>query len=179
MVDWKEHFYYSVDSPSGLRWVREAANRRMKIGDVAGRVDSKGYWSVGLYGKRIKTHRIIWEMFNGEIPIGFQVDHKDGNKSNFSVDNFRLVVSRQNSQNQKRRSTNSSGIVGVHVTSNGSGTLYWTASWQDVSMKKVNKRFSISSLGYEKAFALACETREKAIEELNDNGMDYSERHGK
>ena len=44
--------------------------------------------------------------------------------------------------------------------------------------KKKTKAFSPFVYGYEQAFKLACEWREKMIAEFNEQGAGYTERHG-
>lgn len=44
-------------------------------------------------------HRVIWHYFNGEIPIGLQIDHIDGNRKNNRLDNLRLVTHKENMNN--------------------------------------------------------------------------------
>ena len=41
-------------------------------------------------GKRSYLHRDIWESVNGEIPDGFDIHHKDGNKTINEIENFEL-----------------------------------------------------------------------------------------
>ncbi|AHN83416.1 HNH endonuclease [Escherichia phage Bp4] len=53
-------------------------------------------------------------MHNGPIPKGMQIDHLDHNRVNNLLSNFRLVDSRTNTRNQKKRVTNSSGVTGVY-----------------------------------------------------------------
>ena len=48
----------------------------------------------------------------GELPKGYEIDHKDGNGFNNQRDNLRLVTRRQNMQN--RRQLKSSQYPGVH-----------------------------------------------------------------
>lgn len=52
------------------------------------------YYLCGFYyqknGKRL--HRAVWEYHNGEIPKGFHVHHKDGDRSNNSIDNLELMA---------------------------------------------------------------------------------------
>lgn len=42
--------------------------------------------------KSIRLHRLVAEYFIGEIPEGYQVHHKDGNKQNNSVENLEIVT---------------------------------------------------------------------------------------
>lgn len=68
-------------------------------------LDRDGYIRVRILGKEYRAHRIIWSMFNGEIPEGMLVDHIDGNVSNNTISNLRLVTRQQNN-------ANSSGLQG-------------------------------------------------------------------
>lgn len=36
-------------------------------------------------------HILVWEWFNGPVPAGYDIHHKDGDKSNFAPDNLELV----------------------------------------------------------------------------------------
>lgn len=40
-------------------------------------------------GRRL--HRVVWEYFNGPIPKGYQVHHKDGNRHNNDIANLDLL----------------------------------------------------------------------------------------
>lgn len=62
-------------------------------------INSSGYIEVRFNREKRIAHRIIWELFNGSIPLGMQIDHKDGNKLNNNIDNLRLATPMQNSAN--------------------------------------------------------------------------------
>jgi hypothetical protein len=49
-------------------------------------------------GKRMwkRLHILIWTEYNGPVPAGFEIDHMDGNKSNSSLSNLRLVTHKEN-----------------------------------------------------------------------------------
>ncbi|EFC9528522.1 HNH endonuclease [Escherichia coli] len=99
-------------------------------GQIAGSVNKNNYINLGIEKKRYYAHRIIWEMHNGTIPDGYQVDHINGIRSDNRIENLRIVKNSENSKNQKRKSTNKSGMTGVswdtqtqrwraHITVNG------------------------------------------------------------
>ena len=44
-------------------------------------------------GKTI--HRMVWEYYNGEIPEGYVIHHKDENKLNNSIDNLQLLTRKE------------------------------------------------------------------------------------
>lgn len=62
-------------------------------------LDRDGYIRVRILGKEYRAHRIIWTMFNGEIPEGLLIDHIDGNVANNSISNLRLATRQQNKAN--------------------------------------------------------------------------------
>ena len=41
---------------------------------------------------RIRLHRYMWMKYHGDIPKGFEVHHKDGNKDNNEIDNLELLT---------------------------------------------------------------------------------------
>ena len=174
MEDWSKILYYDETSPSCLRWKIKPA-KNVDIGDVAGCLKSVGYYKVGYNRKSYSCHRIVWELFYGEIDQCFQVDHINGASTDNSISNLRLVNIRQNSQNRKMLTTNTSGATGVSLKSNGT---QWRADWSNLDGKQESKVFSINKYGYELAFNLACEYRTKMIQEMNARGSDYTDRHG-
>ena len=44
----------------------------------------------------VLKHRLIWEQTNGPIPDGYIVIFKDGDKSNFNLDNLMLITKAEN-----------------------------------------------------------------------------------
>jgi hypothetical protein len=67
-------------------------------------LNSNGYYSVMIDGKNLLVHRLVWILRNGEIPEGFRVDHKNGDRRDNSPSNLRLVTHAQNCQNKARKS---------------------------------------------------------------------------
>ena len=46
--------------------------------------------------KNYRVNRFIYECFNGVIPNGMQVDHKDDNRENNKLSNLQLLTPKQN-----------------------------------------------------------------------------------
>ena len=59
----------------------------------------KGYLRISIGGKNYSIHRLVWEAFNGPIPNGYYIDHIDGDRSNNSISNLRIVTQSENMKN--------------------------------------------------------------------------------
>lgn len=183
-MNWHEHFRYDETVPGCLVWIRFAANNRIKPGTPAGKYTpkqnkpDKGYFRVYVIDRGYAHHRIIWEMFNRPLESDEQVDHIDGNTQNNRIENLRVTNNQNNCYNQHRRVTNKSGTTGIHINNNGSGNLYWAASWMENGVR-TGRNFSISKYGYEEARNMALAARQEAEERLKQQGIIISERHGK
>lgn len=55
-------------------------------------------------------HRFIWELHNGPIPQGLQIDHIYHNPLDNRINNLRLVTIRQNQQNRKFKISKYAGV---------------------------------------------------------------------
>lgn len=53
------------------------------------------YLSSIINGKRYRLHRYVWEYYNGEIPKGYHIHHKDHNKDNNELDNLELLTKQE------------------------------------------------------------------------------------
>lgn len=100
MTKWHDVFSY-CPSTGRLIWkIKPSKNK--EIGDVVGVTpNSLGYRRLRLNKKLHYQHRVIYEMFIGEIPEGMEVDHIDGNPSNNLLCNLRLVSHNENMYNRK------------------------------------------------------------------------------
>lgn len=186
-VDLSKFFVYDETSPSGLRWKVDILSGvkyavvRMHAGDIAGTLDD-GYYKVKLNHKKIGCHRVIWELHYGAPDPGLMIDHIDGDGTNNRVSNLRLVSRTANMRNARQRADNQTGVTGVKLQRNtdrkGLPYYYYVAVWRTLDGKEKQKCFSVSKLGDSEAFRLACEFRAARIEELNQRGAGYTERHG-
>ena len=113
-------FYWKEDRPKGH--FNSERSYRMYLGKYSKR--QAGY--VGLGGYRvvqfafggkvvpIKEHHLVWRFINGcDIPKDMMIDHINGVRSDNSIENLRLVISKENGKNQKKNSKNTSGFSGV------------------------------------------------------------------
>lgn len=178
-------FYYDPTSPSGLRWkVDRFKNKGAKLfsaGDVAGnkRFLANGTprcWRLKFQGLPHLVHRIIWVLNYGHIDPDLVVDHGDGDAFNNNISNLKVKTSADNARNRKHRKTQT-GVTGVTKRIAPGNIVNYRATWKDADGKEQCHNFSTRKYGYEEAFKLACEVREKKIQELRALGFDYTDRH--
>lgn len=99
------------DKKTGVfRW--KSGRAQVRAGDIAGSMDNHGYIKLRLNGMFFKAHRIAWMMAYREAPKG-QIDHINGIRSDNRIENLRVVTNKQNAENMKLRSDNTSGFRGV------------------------------------------------------------------
>jgi len=68
---------------------------------IVGQPNEEGYIRLRYKGRELRAHRVIWIMFNGDIPEGYLIDHEDHNKANNRIKNLRLATRVQNNANKK------------------------------------------------------------------------------
>lgn len=89
-------------------WNRRYANKE------AGNIHpTSGYRKVAIRSYPYLSHRLIWLMVHGELPV--HIDHQDGQRSNNRLENLRNVTPSVNHKNVRRKSTNTSGVTGVRM----------------------------------------------------------------
>lgn len=73
---------------------------RSAKGGLMSKLASNGYWLTGAqYNKKnyyFMEHRVIWCWYNGAIPKGLVINHKDYNKGNNNIDNLELMTQKEN-----------------------------------------------------------------------------------
>lgn len=100
------------DPETGIfRW-NDTRNGKVKIGDIAGWVDQKGYIQIKLCGSCYRAHRLAFLYMDGYFPE-HQVDHLDGIRDSNKWRNLRHVTGSCNLQNTKKYASNTSGFPGV------------------------------------------------------------------
>lgn len=63
-------------------------------------ISKQGYPTYTLYFRKtqvqVSLHQLTWQAFNGFIPKGKYINHKDGNKLNTELKNFETVTPKEN-----------------------------------------------------------------------------------
>ena len=78
-------------------------HRKRKKDEIAGCIMSIGYRIIHFDGKKRYEHRLIWEMFNGTPPDGYDIDHINGVRSDNRIENLRLATRQQNLWNSRSK----------------------------------------------------------------------------
>ena len=89
-------FRYEPETGEFFHLTRAA--RRVKIGDVAGSVNSQGYRQIRIQGRTYKAHRLAWLYVYGAWPHS-NPDHINGRRSDNRMANLRLASRSQNLAN--------------------------------------------------------------------------------
>jgi hypothetical protein len=100
------------DPETGLfTWLVSTA-RCVKVGDVAGAYDKKGYRVIQIDGKQYQAHRLAFLYMTGKFPTN-GTDHIDGDPANNRWTNLRECTTAENAQNTASRKNSSSKYLGV------------------------------------------------------------------
>lgn len=152
-----------------IKWFSHPDKGRTWNTRHAGRVAFKqcrhsGYLVGTLYGKTVKSHRVIFKMIHGGL-CPTQIDHENGIRHDNRLCNLIASSAEHNSKNMGLRSDNSSGVCGVSWAKWAGKSGMWRA---EIGSGKNKVR-----LGYFRTLEDARFAREKAAKEFG-----YSERHG-
>lgn len=104
-LPWQERFWKYVEKTDGCWWWRGACQGdRLRY----------GFMSAGSVARRIKAHRLSWELAHGEIPTGLCVCHKCDNPLCVRPDHLFLGTQKDNSQDMVRKGRQRRGGVMPH-----------------------------------------------------------------
>ena len=86
--------FYNIDKDKGIY-------SKSKKKWLKGKVKDNGYISVSLKCEdglmhKFYYHRVIWEHFNGKIPKGYEINHKNEDKSDNRLSNLELINHKDN-----------------------------------------------------------------------------------
>jgi hypothetical protein len=162
-------------------WIKKSSKySNIKVGEIAGTLDNKGYITIQIDGIQFKAHRLAWFVEHSEWPSNY-IDHRNGDKTDNRLENLRDVSTRTNGENRaKNKRLDPMLPTGVHVNPNRRGEVIgYKASWKDINGKNCQKYFSLYLYGTpEAAIAAALTYREVRIAERIIEGAAYTARHG-
>jgi hypothetical protein len=188
---WYGYVAYDENSPSCLTWIQTVGRggSLKHIGNVAGSVSKFGkvarYWRFGLNQETYFNHRVIWEMFNGEIPQGLVINHIDNDYLNNKISNLEVVSTKENNHKTYQHNglglnkLNTTGLLGIsdYIRNiNGKTYYYAHAQFRNKDGRKVQKYFKydiIDEVSKEIAFKLAREWRKENILSLIAQGSAF------
>ena len=77
---------------------------------------SRGYFNVRVGDKILNWHVLIWKHFNGEIPEGMTVDHRNNNRTDNRLENLCLKSGYDNCCCRLKQKNSKTGFAGVSET---------------------------------------------------------------
>lgn len=78
-------------------------------------IDHDGYHRVDIHGKHIKIHKMVYLTWVGDIPVGYQINHRDDNKNNNCVNNLYVGTQKENIQDCIKNGTRKGNIRPITV----------------------------------------------------------------
>lgn len=86
--------FYNIDAEKGIY-------SKSKKKWLKGKLKDNGYISVTLkcndgLQHKFYYHRVVWEYFNGEIPEGYEINHKNEDKTDNRLSNLELLSHKDN-----------------------------------------------------------------------------------
>lgn len=94
-----------------LYWLEKGNGRKKDLS--VGSKNDRGYIRVEFNHKAFAVHRLIWTLFNGEIPEKMEIDHINRITDDNRIENLRCVSHKINMRNLNLRKNNKSGMPGI------------------------------------------------------------------
>ncbi len=149
---------YEVSDLGNVRNPRKVLKKSVK--------QVSGYEFVVIYldgkwkGKYV--HRLVWETFNGKVPTGFEINHRDENKLNNSLSNLELVTHKQNCNygtrneraNMTKRHNNTLGL-------NSKRVAQVSPDFKLIKIHSSLKEASVSTGAFVSNISMCCKRKDK------------------
>ena len=109
----------------------------LKVGD---RIKS-AYTNISLhgykrYGKHFFEHRGVYEYYNGKIPDGYVIHHKDGDKFNNNIDNLMLMTEKEHKSHHIKEMINNDVIK---INNEGENNPFYGKKHSDETKQKISE----------------------------------------
>jgi len=100
------------DPETGVFTWKVSTSNRVRVGSIAGTLNTQGYITIQINNKAYYAHRLAWYFSHGEWPTD-QIDHANGVRSDNALANLRACSGAENSQNLGTRKTRTKGLLGT------------------------------------------------------------------
>jgi len=114
-----------------------------------------GYKVVGLDDTVIAVHKVMEQVFMGGSKVGLEIDHKDGDKQNNSLDNLRQVTHQENVDNAITKQKYLDRMRDVHSRQ----------SWKDNHVKQLDDLHNNDEVQKRLKISVAAANKRKAMDQ--------------
>lgn len=131
------------------------------------RDERTGYYlaSKPINGKRKRLHIVVWEYFNGEVPEGYNIHHKDHDKRNNAIDNLECMTKSEHLRHHGKTRPVTEEMLN-HLAEAREMTKVWHASKEG---REWHRQHAIESAKNRKPIKLVCTYCGKEYEAMMKN----------
>lgn len=119
------------------------------------------YEEISVNGKRYLKHRYVWEQYNGKIPDGYEIHHRDMNTHNNNISNLTMLTIKEH------RSLHSKMQIG-HVLSDETKNKIRNARIGKKASNETRKKMSDS---YNRKVPVICVELNKKFPTIQDAAL--------
>lgn len=148
LVNISDYFRYDESAPYLLINLKDRGSKAKAGNPTHGSKTSHGYYVAIINKKPYLLHMVIWELKNGKIPAGYEIDHINMDRADNRICNLRLASRSQNGCNR----SNSKNRLDASLPKG----IYYHQSWGRTYQAKIciqGKKFSKASTNIEELVA--------------------------